>query len=159
MAPEFSADRDSKAIEAGDLVTVRTGNAGVTAVVPDNLSPCQCFTMLITTLKGDNLSEYYCLWMNSEAAMCYFQLEGWGTAQVNISVPILKALPVVMPPLNEQRAIVEFIKNEVDKLDALSRQASNVIGLLKERRSALISAAVTGKIDVREHPSALAAAA
>lgn len=91
--------------------------------------------------------------------MCYFQLEGWGTAQVNISVPILKALPVVMPPLNEQRAIVEFIKNEVDKLDALSRQASNVIGLLKERRSALISAAVTGKIDVREHPSALAAAA
>ncbi|WP_077176950.1 restriction endonuclease subunit S [Burkholderia cenocepacia] len=159
LAPEFSADRDSKAIEAGDLVTVRTGNAGVTAVVPDNLSPCQCFTMLITTLKGDNLSEYYCLWMNSEAAMCYFQLEGWGTAQVNISVPILKALPVVMPPLNEQRAIVEFIKNEVDKLDALSRQASNVIGLLKERRSALISAAVTGKIDVREHPSALAAAA
>ena len=47
--PEFAADRGSKLISAGDLVTVRTGNAGVTAVVPPELDQCQCFTMLITT--------------------------------------------------------------------------------------------------------------
>lgn len=149
IAPEFAAERGSKLICAGDLVTVRTGNAGVTAVVPPELDQCQCFTMLITTLQSQHFPSYYCYWMNSEAAVRYFQLEGWGTAQVNISVPILKALPVVIPPLDEQTAIVKFLEAETDKVDALREEAERTIDLLKERRSALIAAAVTGQIDVR----------
>lgn len=149
IAPEFAAERGSKLICAGDLVTVRTGNAGVTAVVPPELDQCQCFTMLITTLQSKQFPSYYCYWMNSEAAVRYFQLEGWGTAQVNISVPILKALPVVIPPLDEQTAIVKFLEAETAKVDALREEAERTIDLLKERRSALIAAAVTGQIDVR----------
>jgi restriction endonuclease S subunit len=87
VKPEFANDRGSKLICAGDLVTVRTGNAGVTAVVPPELDGCQCFTMLITSLNKGYLQKYYCYWMNSLSAQCYFSLEGWGTAQVNISVP------------------------------------------------------------------------
>jgi type I restriction enzyme S subunit len=147
--PEFAGGRDSKQIMAQDLVTVRTGNAGVTAVIPPEFDGCQCFTMLITTLNKGSLPEYYCYWINSVSAQCYFQLEGWGTAQINISVPILKALPVPVPPTAEQEAIVAFLDHEVGKLDALSVQANHVIELLHERRSALISAAVTGQIDVR----------
>lgn len=149
IAPEFAAERGSKLISAGDLVTVRTGNAGVTAVVPRELDQCQCFTMLITTLESMHSPTYYCYWMNSEAAVRYFQLEGWGTAQVNISVPILKALPVVIPPFEEQEAIVKFLGAETDRVDALRSEAERAIVLLKERRSALIAAAVTGQIDVR----------
>ena len=48
--PDYSDGRGSKLIRSGDLVTVRTGNAGVTALVPPELDGCQCFTMLITTL-------------------------------------------------------------------------------------------------------------
>jgi type I restriction enzyme S subunit len=148
--PEFAGGRDSKQIKAQDLITVRTGNAGVTAVIPPEFDGCQCFTMLITTLNKGSLPEYYCYWINSVSAQCYFQLEGWGTAQINISVPILKALPVPVPPTAEQEAIVAFLDYEVGKLDALSVQANHVIDLLHERRSALISAAVTGQIDVRK---------
>jgi type I restriction enzyme S subunit len=147
--PTFAGDRESKRIAAGDLVTVRTGNAGVTAVVPTGLDGCQCFTMLITSLDGDSSAEFYCYWMNSVSAQCYFSLEGWGTAQVNISVPILKALPVPIPPHSEQRAIVAFLARETAKFDALMAEAQRAIDLLQERRTALISAAVTGKIDVR----------
>lgn len=150
IAPEFAAERGSKLIAAGDLVTVRTGNPGVTAVLPAELDQCQCFTMLITTLHERNSSSYYCYWMNSEAAMRYFQLEGWGSAQLNISVPILKFLPVTIPPLSEQEAIVDFLDAETATIDGLVGEARDVIGLLKERRSALIAAAVTGKIDVRQ---------
>jgi type I restriction enzyme S subunit len=148
IAPDFAAARGSKLICAGDLVTVRTGNAGVTAVVPPELDQCQCFTMLITTLQKLHCPSYYCYWFNSEAAVRYFQLEGWGTAQVNISVPILKALPVLIPPPEEQLAIAKFLATETERVDALSAQAACAIDLLKERRSALISAAVTGQIDV-----------
>ncbi|ASL44115.1 Type-1 restriction enzyme EcoKI specificity protein [Burkholderia sp. AD24] len=145
----FAAERGSKLINAGDLITVRTGNAGVTAVIPLELNQCQCFTMLITTLRRPNSANYYCYWMNSEAAQRYFALEGWGTAQVNISVPILKALPVAIPPGEEQSAIASFLDRETAKFDALKAEAERAVELLKERRSAMIAAAVTGKIDVR----------
>ena len=149
VEPAFAGDRGSKQINAGDLVTVRTGNAGVTAVIPPELDGCQCFTMLITTLNEGSLVEYYCYWMNSISAQCYFSLEGWGTAQVNISVPILKALPVPIPPASEQKAIVTYLDHEIAKLDSLTAEAQRAIDLLQERRTALIAAAVTGKIDVR----------
>lgn len=55
-------------------------------------------------------------------------------------------LPV--PPLDEQHAIVEHIATETAKLDALKLAAERTIGLLKERRAALIAAAVTGQIKV-----------
>jgi len=57
-------------------------------------------------------------------------------------------LPVFLPPLDEQRAIVEHIARETSKLDAVRAATERTIALLKERRSALIAAAVTGQIDV-----------
>jgi type I restriction enzyme, S subunit len=54
-----------------------------------------------------------------------------------------------VPPLAEQSMIVEFLDGETVKLDGLKAESERAIELLKERRSALISAAVTGKIDVR----------
>ena len=152
IEPAFAGDRDSKRLSAGDLVTVRTGNAGVTAIVPAEFDGCQCFTMLITSLHNGESVEFYCYWMNSLAAQCYFSLEGWGTAQVNISVPILKSLPVPVPPQSEQLEIVAFLDSETAKFDTLTAEAQRAIDLLQERRTALISAAVTGQIDVRHQP-------
>jgi type I restriction enzyme, S subunit len=55
-----------------------------------------------------------------------------------------------VPPLEEQHAIVAHIARETAKLDALRAAAERTIGLLKERRAALIAAAVTGQIEVKE---------
>jgi type I restriction enzyme, S subunit len=54
-----------------------------------------------------------------------------------------------LPPLDEQRAIVVHIAAETAKLDALHAATERTIALLKERRAALIAAAVTGKLDVQ----------
>ncbi|MBK7953612.1 MAG: restriction endonuclease subunit S [Candidatus Accumulibacter sp.] len=56
------------------------------------------------------------------------------------------ALHVPLPPLNDQRAIVAYVAVETIKLDALRAATERTIALLKERRAALIAAAVTGKI-------------
>jgi len=58
-------------------------------------------------------------------------------------------LPVVVPPKDEQAAIAAFLDCETAKLDALVVETQRAIELLQERRTALISAAVTGKFDVR----------
>lgn len=52
------------------------------------------------------------------------------------------------PPINEQHAIVEHIARETAKLDAVRAATERTITLLKERRAALIAAAVTGQLDV-----------
>ncbi|WP_458118461.1 restriction endonuclease subunit S [Micrococcus luteus] len=61
----------------------------------------------------------------------------------------LDNLPIPIPPLDEQRAIVEHIDDQTSRIDALIAKAEEHIALAKERRSALITAAVTGQIDVR----------
>lgn len=56
-----------------------------------------------------------------------------------------------VPPIEEQLKIVAYLNAESAKFDTLTAEAQRAIELLQERRSALISAAVTGKIDVRVH--------
>ena len=58
---------------------------------------------------------------------------------------------IPVPPLAEQNTIMKFLADESTKFDSLTAEANRAIALLQERRSALISAAVTGKIDVRRH--------
>jgi len=74
---------------------------------------------------------------------------GRGGNQAAMNCEMLSGLRIPILPLIEQEAIVGFIESEVGKLDALKVQAELAIALLKERRSALIAAAVTGQIDVR----------
>ena len=63
--------------------------------------------------------------------------------------------PVGLPPLSEQQAIADHLDHETAKIDALTGKITKSIDLLDEYRAALISAAVTGKIDVRDHLAAI----
>lgn len=62
----------------------------------------------------------------------------------------LRRYRFAFPPIAEQKSIATFLDAETHRLDTLSAEATRGIALLKERRSALISAVVTGKIDVRQ---------
>ena len=72
-----------------------------------------------------------------------------GGGQPNISQEILRGLRLACPTHFEQTAIATFLDHETTKINILTTEANRVIDLLKERRTALISAAVTGQIDVR----------
>jgi type I restriction enzyme, S subunit len=61
-----------------------------------------------------------------------------------------KNIRIAVPPIEEQRAILAEISRMEQRFDALANEAQKAIGLLQERRAALISAAVTGQIDVRD---------
>ncbi len=68
----------------------------------------------------------------------------------NLPQSSLKSFTIAVPPINEQAGIVTFVEAEKAKLTALTAEAKRAIQLLKEHRSALITAAVTGRVDVRE---------
>ena len=67
----------------------------------------------------------------------------------NLPQSAMKGFFCAVPPIAEQKAIVAFLSTELAKFDALTAEAQRAIDLLQERRTALISAAVTGQIDVR----------
>lgn len=144
--PEFARRRASKTIRGGDLITVRTGSVGVTAVVPPELDGSQCFTQLITTPLPGASSKFLCMALNSGRAVEYFKLLGWGSAQANISVPTLAAAPVPDVPYGDQHRLVRELDRPIARMEALVAACSKQAALLNERRRALITAAVMGQL-------------
>ena len=67
----------------------------------------------------------------------------------NIGQDTIKKMRIPCPPLDEAIAIVTAVEQKTLALDAITDKANEQVELLQERRTALISAAVTGKIDVR----------
>lgn len=146
--PAFDVRNHRKRLKANDILTVRTGNAGVSAVVPEGLNGCQSFTQLVTTLLPEFSPDFFCFYLNSHAARRYFHATGWGSAQRNISVPILANAPVPCPPPVEQARLAAHLLEQQASLQALQAASKRRAELHRERRSALITAAVTGRLDV-----------
>ena len=71
------------------------------------------------------------------------------TTMTTIDQEAILSTKLPIPPVSEQAAIVDYLESELSIFDTLTSEANRVIDLLKERRTALISAAVTGQIDVR----------
>ncbi|GBE18456.1 EcoKI restriction-modification system protein HsdS [archaeon BMS3Abin16] len=78
----------------------------------------------------------------------------FGGGQPNISQDVVRSLKISTPPLPEQLKIVNYLDQKTQQLDNLIEKEKKSIDHLSEYRSALISEAVTGKIDVRNHPTA-----
>jgi restriction endonuclease S subunit len=79
------------------------------------------------------------------------ELWGQGTTFQELAKGKLESVFSILPPLPEQQKIAQFLDRETSKIDNLITKTRTSIDHLKEYRTALISAAVTGKIDVREH--------
>ena len=149
LEPKFAAQNITKKLKVHDVITVRTGYPGISAVIPEVLDGSQCFTNLVATPLPVHESEFLSTYLNSVMGKSYFDLNAWGSAQKNISVPILQNFPISWPSQQEQLELVSFCKKINDKFNRLIDVSMNGIKLLQERRTALISAAVTGKIDLR----------
>jgi type I restriction enzyme, S subunit len=93
--------------------------------------------------------EFLYYFLQSAAAKTHFELELTGTTISNLSLATLRNAPIPVPPLDEQRTIAKWLQNALLQLHEMIGEAEKSISLLKERRSALISAAITGKIDIR----------
>lgn len=88
--------------------------------------------------------------MKSRAVFSQLEAGALGATIRGINIRDLKRAIIPMPPRNEQESIAAFLDRETAKRDKLIDTIRHAIERLKEFRTALISAAVTGKIDVRE---------
>ena len=97
-------------------------------------------------------------WLNAVTGSAYAQFyfmsrSKQSTNLASISSTNIMELPVVIPPAGEQEALLDWLDAQSTAFDRLIEDAGNAVRLLRERRTALISAAVTGQIDVRDSAS------
>ena len=137
-------------LQTGDLVTVRVGYPGVTAVIPPELDGCNCASMMIIRRSKHFDSRWLCLAINSLIGRQQVEIVQYGAAQeqFNISHAVDFAFP--FPPLHEQNAIAQAVGNRIERIDKAIATIDVQVDKLREYRQALITAAVTGKIDLSE---------
>jgi type I restriction enzyme S subunit len=148
IAPALSDKQAKTRLRSGDLLMVRVGAPGITAVVPAECEGGNCASVMLIR-QGSFSSQWLCFTLNTRIVRFQVEVVQYGAAQeqFNISHAVNFWLPV--PPRQEQDRIATFLLSEHEKAQGLILQAQNAVSLLQERRSALISAAVTGQIDVR----------
>ena len=136
-------------LSSGDLVVVRVGYPGVAAVVPPELDGANCASMMIVREHSRFCSQWLAYLFNSQVGRDQIEIVQYGAAQkqFNISHAVDFAFP--FPPLAEQTAIAEFLDLQTARLNGMAAKVETAIERLHEYRTALITAAVTGKIDVR----------
>ena len=89
------------------------------------------------------------VFFQSHNASRYYNLVSTGTTISNLSLDSIRQLRIGLPDLGEQEVIIKYCAKQSEKYDELITVAFSMVDKLQERRTALISAAVTGKIDVR----------
>ncbi len=136
-------------LRAGDLVAVRSGQPGTTAVIPNEIDGCNCIDLIIIRKPFSGSENFLCWFLNSDGALQQFSEGSGGAIQQHFNIGTAMTLIIPTPPKEEQKSIAAFLDRETAKLDALTAEAQTAITLLQERRTALISAAVIGQIDVR----------
>ncbi|EPI8559681.1 restriction endonuclease subunit S [Vibrio fluvialis] len=135
----------------GDIIMARYATIGSVSYVDiskDFLVSYSCVTIKPDTNKFLGLYLFY--FFKSQAFLQGIQSHINTNTQGNVGVSDLKTVKVTQPNLAEQKAIVDYLEAKLSKIDALTEKATAAIQLMKERKTALISAAVTGKIDVRD---------
>ena len=151
----------NKYLETSEQTLSELGKSKSVALEPGELFVSICATVgkpIITNIKcciHDGFVYFPYLKENREYLFYIFSggelYKGLGKqgTQLNLNTDTIGDIKLPIPPLPEQQAIAQFLDRETAKIDTLIAKTRNSIEKLKEYRTALISAAVTGKIDVR----------
>ena len=133
--PAYEVAHKNKRLRAGDVITVRTGYPGLSAVITQRHHNAQCFTSLITRPKKDVLSpDYLCAYINSDIGKRFIIGAEAGGAQKNVNAGALEAMPVHLPALDEQKRIASFMSS----LDVLIAAAVQELDAIKTHKQGLM---------------------
>jgi len=148
---EWSQNHAKSILKRGDVLVVQTGDIGQVAVVPAEYERANCHALIIVGSKPNKAVGEYLAWvLNSSYGYDSLKSIQTGALHPHLNCTFVREVNVPVPPIEEQKQIAEYIDVQVKTIERLSQKIRESMDKLQEYRTALISAAVTGKIDVRE---------
>lgn len=149
----YFAELSAHSVRGGDVVVAGLGDdrmpLGRAAVVPE-LGPAivkaDCYRVRANRLATSSFLAWV---LSAPQTRARFGLMSRGSTRQRLNTSVVRDVLVPLPSIPEQERVVAETDEVIRELDATIADAHQAIALSKERRAALISAAVTGKIDVR----------
>lgn len=161
------AQIDRFGLRGGDVLITKDSETPDDIAVPAYVDPsaagvvCGYHLALLRPIAGRMLGRYLFWAICSRPAASAFSARAQGITRFGLTVGAIGDVPIPLPPTADQRAIADFLDRETAKIDALivrlvgdmspsngNERLSGIVALLRERRTALITAAVTGQIGV-----------
>lgn len=139
-------------LRKGDVLMNEGGDAdklGRGAVWTGEIDPCLHQNHVFAVRVRDISPAWLALWISSNHTKAYFESRSkQSTNLASISTTNLMEMPLLQPPEEEQSAIVGAVHDDIRKIDAVFSAIEGTVELFKERRTALITAAVTGQLSM-----------
>ena len=136
--------------KVGSIFFTREAPAGEVCLVPDGVDLCMGQRMMNFICHDDAYTGYLFDFLLSDCLDRYIESVSHGSTVSHLRVEQVENIPVLVPPASEIEEILGQLRVIKSSFRELTCKAESAIELMQERRTALISAAVTGKIDVRD---------
>jgi len=139
-------------LAADDIIFARRGEMGRCARVTETTEGFLCGTgcLRVRLSTGTVESCYVSLFLSTPGLHDYFLLESIGSTMDNLNTGILARTPIAVPPREEQVAIAGYVASEMSLTKTITERVLLSIAMLREYRTAMISAAVTGRFNIQE---------
>ncbi len=141
VTKEFHKKNNKSSLKEGDLLTIQTGDIGLTTIVPKELEGSNCHALIISRFKECIVPRFMLYYYNSPIGRNRFRIIETGSTMKHINTGTLFKFIIPIPPIPEQNSIVGFIK----LWDTAIEKQSELIEKLKLRKRALMQQLLTGK--------------
>ena len=139
----FNKNHKKSQLELGDLLTIQTGEIGVSATVTPELVGANCHALIISRLKQDQADpRFYCNYFNSKLGRDKLKEIETGTTMKHLNVGDLTKLIVPYPELKEQNAISEIFQH----IDVEIKKLENQLNKYTNLKQAMMQKLLTGEI-------------
>lgn len=151
VSPPDNSEGERSRINEGDILISITADLGSVCVADKSIaggyvSQHVSLSRPKTSILSSDWLAYFVL---ADTAKEQLLGSGYGGTKVQLSLEDIRDLTVCVPNKYEQTQIADFLNERSKQFEQLINRATSLISYLQERRTALISAAVTGKIDLR----------
>lgn len=150
VSPPAGSEGERTRVKPGDVLVSITADIGTVGLVPEGIGEAYVNQHTALTRPRERViaPRWLALCVHSAVGQRQFPMLLQGGTKVGLNLDDVRNLVVVLPPLAEQRRLIGFVGANSETLSELSTAAQTAIARLQEYRSALITAAVTGQIDV-----------
>jgi len=146
ISPQANALLAKSQVRSGDLISVRTGYPGTTAVVPREFDGANCVDVLISRPSSAVRAEFLANWINSPFGKDQVLRKQGGLAQQHFNVAEFRNLLVVVPEMSEQDATIERLSS----LSSNIRKEQLLVAKLVQQKDGLMHDLLTSRVRVKE---------